>query len=531
MVKLLDEREIEDRSLEYEDRLRKEMGLETKKVRHFQRPAERPFTKDQKESTTILWGSLTLAHEHLLSEAMRRLGYNIRHLPTPDNEALALGKELGSRGQCNPTYYTVGNLIKYLKQLRDQGEEDIEERYVCVTAGGCGPCRFGMYEAEYRKALRDAGFGNFRVLLFQQTGGMNQNGKDAALQINARFAQALLQAFMLGDVINDLGYQIRPYEVIQGETDRVIEEAKIALGDALREGRAAWRVLRRLKKRFAAIQVDYTRVKPKVKIIGEFWAQTTEGDGNYKIFRWLESEGAEVAVEPIATWIEYLIHIAKQNAEEKLLLDKSKKQLVRKIKLLQLAFRWWYNLYRWSLGFKTESLPSQRRLAEYAQAYYNTHLRGGEGHLEVGKNVMVAKERHAHMVISLKPFGCMPSTMSDGVQSKVVADYKGAIYIPIETSGDGEVNVKSRVQMKLFEAKVRAREELAEVLSANNMTLDQVRDYAGKHPGRTNPMRRLPGHHWTGTTARFVASASRRRMMPLRWLGLARRNRSQTQNP
>jgi hypothetical protein len=170
-------------------------------------------------------------------------------------------------------------------------------------------------------------------------------------------------------------------------------------------------------------------------------------------------------------------------------------------------------------------------LAEYATAYYNTHLRGGEGHLEVGKNVMVAKERHAHMVISLKPFGCMPSTMSDGVQSKVVADYKGAIYIPIETSGDGEVNVKSRVQMKLFEAKARARDELAEVLAANKVTLEQVRDYAGKHPWCTNPMRRLPAHHWTGTTARFVAGVSRRRTMPLRWLGLARRRPSQTHNP
>tara|TARA_B100000315_G_scaffold214747_1_gene213495 strand:- start:337 stop:1929 length:1593 start_codon:yes stop_codon:yes gene_type:complete len=530
MVKLLDEREIEDRALEYEGRLRKEMGLESTKIQHFQRPVERAFTKDQKESTTILWGGLTVAHEHLLSEAMRQLGYKIHNLPTPDNEALALGKELGSRGQCNPTYYTVGNLIKYLKQLRDQGEEDIEDRYVCVTAGGCGPCRFGMYEAEYRKALRDAGFENFRVLLFQQSGGLGQSAQDAALQINARFALALLQAFMLGDVINDLGYQIRPYEVNQGETDRVIEEAKVALGDALREGRAAWRVLRRLRKRFASIQVDYTRVKPKVKIIGEFWAQTTEGDGNYKIFRWLESEGAEVAVEPIGTWIEYLIHIAKQNAEEKLLLDKSKKKLVRKIKLLQLAFRGWYNLYRWSLGFRNDSLPSQRKLAEYAQAYYNTHLRGGEGHLEVGKNVMVAKERHAHMVISLKPFGCMPSTMSDGVQSKVVADYKGAIYIPIETSGDGEVNVKSRVQMKLFEAKVRAREELVEVLAANNATLDQVRDYAAKHPAYTDPMRRLPGHHWTGTAARFVASVAGRRTKPFRRLGLARRRPSQ-KNP
>ena len=46
----------------------------------------------------------------------------------------------------------------------------------------------------------------------------------------------------------------------------------------------------------------------------------------------------------------------------------------------------------------------------------------------------------AHMVLSLKPFGCMPSTQSDGAQSAVVNLYKDMIYLPIETSGEGEIN-------------------------------------------------------------------------------------------
>ena len=61
-----------------------------------------------------------------------------------------------------------------------------------------------------------------------------------------------------------------------------------------------------------SIAVDRTRVKPIVKITGEFWAQTTEGDGNFNMFRFLEKEGAQVIVEPIGTWICYLMHQAKQ---------------------------------------------------------------------------------------------------------------------------------------------------------------------------------------------------------------------------
>ncbi len=52
--------------------------------------------------------------------------------------------------------------------------EEIVKNYVFLTAGACGPCRFGMYVTEYRKALRDAGFDGFRVMLFQQTGGLKQ---------------------------------------------------------------------------------------------------------------------------------------------------------------------------------------------------------------------------------------------------------------------------------------------------------------------------------------------------------------------
>ena len=87
---------------------------------------------------------------------------------------------------------------------------------------------------------------------------------------------------------------------------------------------------------------------------------------------------------------------------------------------------------------------------------------------------MAAKDKHAQMVVSLKPFGCMPSTMSDGVQSKVVADYKAAIFIPIETSGDAEVNVRSRVQMKLYEARIKARPEMDELLEEKGLTMEQV---------------------------------------------------------
>ena len=42
-----------------------------------------------------------------------------------------------------------------------------------------------------------------------------------------------------------------------------------------------------------------------VKITGEFYLQTVEGDPNYNIHRWLEAEGAEVYPAPIVVWLDY----------------------------------------------------------------------------------------------------------------------------------------------------------------------------------------------------------------------------------
>ncbi len=41
------------------------------------------------------------------------------------------------------------------------GPSAITTFYIFFTAGSCGPCRFGMYESEYRLALQNAGYERF----------------------------------------------------------------------------------------------------------------------------------------------------------------------------------------------------------------------------------------------------------------------------------------------------------------------------------------------------------------------------------
>jgi hypothetical protein len=113
------------------------------------------------------------------------------------------------------------------------------------------------------------------------------------------------------------------------------------------------------------------------------------------------------------------------------------------------------------------------------------------------------------MVLSLKPFGCMPSTQSDGAQSAVVNLYKDMIYLPVETSGEGEINAHSRVQMALGEAKTKAKQEMARVLETTGVTLDQVREYAEEHPELQHSLYRVPHTKGLiGAAANFVKHVS-----------------------
>src|SRR6185503_16371284 len=181
---------------------------------------------------------LTWKHEKLIHGAWEALGYKCEVIPSPDVKAFQLGKEYGNNGQCNPTYFTVGNLVQFLqekKQREGLSAQELSERYVFLTAGACGPCRFGMYEAEYRLALRNSGFDGFRVMLFQQSGGLSQSEAEAGLEMNLDFFLGILNALNCGDVMNEVAYALRPYEINAGDTDRVLDEGMDYLHEVFRK--------------------------------------------------------------------------------------------------------------------------------------------------------------------------------------------------------------------------------------------------------------------------------------------------------
>src|SRR5262249_50234839 len=137
------------------------------------------------------------------------------------------------------------------------------------------------------------------------------------LKFTVDFGMGMLNAMNLADTINDIVYQIRPFETTPGDTDRAFDDAVGELCRTLRE-RPPFEIMQRAPKwtrgylgshekfmkfwnswgkvyenlygkpyldaleacraRLDEVEVDRTKVKPLVKITGEFWASITEGD-------------------------------------------------------------------------------------------------------------------------------------------------------------------------------------------------------------------------------------------------------------
>src|SRR5581483_151229 len=161
--------------------------------------------------------------------------------------------------------------------------------------------------------------------------------------------------------------------------------------NALRNKTSILKALWKSKPLFEVIEVDRTMVKPKVSIIGEFWAMTTEGDGNYQLQRFLESEGAEADIQLVTAWLLYNIWEARHDTKDREALrgeDTGKYGLaglgpfgaakrILSVGGAEVALRIGFQVFAHSIGLYGYHLPDMNKVAEVSHDYYNNNLRGG----------------------------------------------------------------------------------------------------------------------------------------------------------
>jgi hypothetical protein len=240
----------------------------------------------------------------------------------------------------------------------------------------------------------------------------------------------------------------------------------------------------------------------------------------------LESESGECDIQLTTAWLLYNIwEVARDTRERQNLREADHATMglghlgndalaiskrLATMRLAELALRVGFQAFAQPLGLFGYKLPDMDRVAEVAHEHYSNDLRGGEGHMEVGKLIVNVVESKCHMTLSVKPFGCMPSSgVSDGVQSLITAKYPGTIFCAVETSGDGATNFYSRVQMYMFKARIAAEQELARAYREQGVTEAEVRAFLDANPSYASSLHHAPHHpSYAGTAANLVAEVA-----------------------
>ena len=501
----------------------------TERPGHYRAYAPRPFTRAERDSVTILFGGLHWRVERILQAVLESAGYQAQVLPVATKDDLLTGREVADIGQCCPTSFTTGNLVNFLKkEAKATSAAEVSQKFVYLTAGSCGACRFGQYHQSYELALRNSGLEAFRMFLLAQDQLDQKAAMGDGLDLSLPVTLGCLWAIFCTDLVQDLEYQVRPFEVVPGQTEAVVKESIELLYRAFRDRpeRGPWRsvlwflttgyfakAMREIRRRFDAIEVDRLRVKPVVKITGEFYLQTVEGDPNYNIHRWLEAEGAEVYPAGITVWMDYLLRMGLQRFEDYSGIEKGARLKLGLGRTVQVVFRGVVARLRRAMGNLPRDIPHQLELRRLAAPYFHSRLDGGEGDMLVGKAIWAHQKKKAHMICELSPYSCMPNTMSIGAMAGVIGRYPDLLYAPLEIKGDAEVHALSRCQMILTEARKRAQREFDEALGESGMTIEEVRAYLDAHPEMKRATYPVPHLGCAGRAAnlvRHVAAQARR---------------------
>jgi predicted nucleotide-binding protein (sugar kinase/HSP70/actin superfamily) len=500
--------------------------MATATAEHYRAYVPQPFTRAERDSTTILFGGLHWRLERVIQAVLENGGHRAEVLPVATRDDLLTGREVADIGQCCPTSFTTGNLVNFLKKKSGEvGAAEVSRRYVYLTAGACGACRFGQYHQSYELALRNAGLDAFRMFLMAQDQLDQKAAMGDGIDINLPMTLGCLWGIFCTDLLQDLEYQVRPYEIVPGQTNAVVAESVDLLCQVFRDrprrgpyASFAWhlttpyfaKTMREIYRRFGAIEVDRLRVKPKVKITGEFYLQTVEGDPNYNIHRWLEAEGAQVYPAGVAVWMDYLLRLGLQRFEDYSGIERTARLKLGAGRAVQWIYRRTFDRLRRALGNLPHELPYQLELRRLAAPYFHSRLDGGEGDMLVGKTIWAHQRKKAHMICELSPYSCMPNTMSVGAMAGVLGRHPDILYAPLEIKGDAEVHALSRCQMILTEARKRAQREMDDVLARTGLSLDEVRAHLDAHPEMKRATYRVPHGDAVGTAANVVLHVARR---------------------
>lgn len=408
----------------------------------------------------LLVGGLGWPYDDFLAAALGRgrregdaigEGREVETIGALDADAYDRGRASLPRGQCAPALYTAGALLRTAseREARRHGPSTY------LALGSCGPCRFSMFDVAWRRAL--AGAGHAELSIHEVASSID--GLVAAVGREGAFA--CLDAILAGDALAEATRRLRPHAREPDDVDREARRAAVAIAAHLREGHDAIEALATTRgwhleiARATTLGTLHTRPLARATLVGEPWSVHVDGDPQLNVARVLARAGVEIDAPPHALWIAYLLWTVRAPAWSTNVLPTESARA--SAAALEETFLARFAQAMSAAGLVGYALPSIDELEALAAPHLPSTSRGGYGHVEIGLAMRAARDRRAHLVISVKSFGCIPSSgIGDAILPTALGDLP---FLSLEVSHDGAAARESRLGLRVGAAREAARAE------------------------------------------------------------------------
>ncbi len=194
-------------------------------------------------------------------------------------------------GQCIPLNIIIQNFVEYVKKHNLDPAQT-----VLWSIESKMSCNLGMFPYYSKTVLESMGGGFENTEVYA--------GSITLTDISYRAAFNMYIACMFAGMIRRIGCHIRPYEVVPGTTDMVMEKSIPLITEAFRTGRSKEKVLDEVIKSFESIDVKRTD-RPKVAIFGDLYARDNDVL-NQNIISVIEKNGGEVITTPYSELVKII---------------------------------------------------------------------------------------------------------------------------------------------------------------------------------------------------------------------------------
>ncbi len=325
------------------------------------------------------------------------------------------------------------------------------------TGGGC---RASNYIHLLRKALHKDGLDYIPVISVNLSGLESNPG----FKITLPLLRKAIAALTYGDLLMLLKNQVKPYEVMAGASDALVEQWTGILTKLFEQGKAfTQREVReyfdRIAQAFAAIPVNKVK-KTRVGIVGEIYVKYSALANNH-LEDFLFSQGCEVMVPGI---LGFMIFKVDNRLEDIALYggSQAKKQVCSLLK-------WYFQKYEKDLIAAVKKYPQftapapYDHLKELAGQVIGYGCKMGEGWLLTAEMMELIESGYENVVCT-QPFGCLPNhIVGKGMIRKVKNIYPQANIVPVDYDPSAtQVNQENRIKLMLAVAREQERDREAE---------------------------------------------------------------------